>query len=71
MNAPPSIALATMAMEVAEKRAAAAINNWSLIGFWTRYKIPPCDRNVLSPVIHPVSAEFYRILDRLSAGEQP
>ena len=65
----PSIALARMVMHLAESRAAAA--NFGLAGFWTVCKIEPCTRDVLKPAIHPLSAEYYRIIDRLTRGERP
>jgi hypothetical protein len=64
------IGLADMAMTLAENRVVVSEGPW-VAGFWTRLKIPPCDRNELNPVIHPVSAEYYAIIDRISRGEAP
>jgi len=63
------IGLVDMTMRLAEQRAQALSGGWSVVGFWTIHKIAPCDRAVLNPKIHPVSAEYYRIIDRLSRGE--
>lgn len=70
ITAPPSIALAMMAMCLAEQRTIAAGNYWPK-GYWTFWKIRPRDRDQVSPTIHPLSTEYYKIIDRLSAGETP
>lgn len=64
-NVPPMGGIAIMAIELAEWR------NPALQGFWTRNRIPPCDRDQVNPYIHPVSAEYYRIIDRIARGERP
>jgi hypothetical protein len=58
------IGLADMAMRLAEQRS-------GIIGFWTRHKLEPCERSWANPATHEVSAEYYKIIDRLSRGEQP
>lgn len=60
------IGLARMAMLLAESRA-----DHSVAGFWTVHKLEPCQREFLNVAIHPFSAEYYRIIDRLSRGEKP
>jgi len=67
--APPSIALARMAICLAEERAEQAMRG--IKGLWTVHKIEPNPRDLVNPAIHPCSAEYYRIIDRISRGEHP
>jgi len=60
------LGLARKAMVLAESRAGHSVK-----GFWTRYKLEPCQRAVLNPEIHPFSREYYRIIDRITRGETP
>lgn len=64
------IGLIDMAMCLAERRVSVG-ENWSLAGFWTCHKIEPVYRDFVNPALHPVAAEYYRIIDRLSRGEKP
>jgi hypothetical protein len=61
--------LADMAMRLAELRASKT--HHEIIGFWTYNRIEPCDREIVNPAIHPVSAGYYQIIDRIARGEQP
>jgi hypothetical protein len=60
-----------MALTLAESRVTAHGCHWDVKGFWTVYKCEPCDRASLNPAIHPVSDEYYRIIDRITRGEKP
>jgi hypothetical protein len=70
-SVPPSIALAHMALGLAESRVTSNGNHWEILGFWTVHRCEPCDRASLNPAIHPVSSEYYRIIDRMNTGEAP
>jgi len=62
------MALANMAMCLAEQRTG---RTWPVLGFWTQCKIEPCPRAFVNSAMHPVSFEYYAILDRLARGEAP
>lgn len=61
--------IASMAMGLAELRLCRRQECFD--GFWTRYRISPVDRCALHPAIHPVSVEYYAIIDRITRGEKP
>jgi hypothetical protein len=58
--------LADMAMRLAEKRGPDYTK-----GFWTIQHLDPSPRKYARRATHPVSAEYYAIIDRISRGEKP
>jgi hypothetical protein len=58
--------LADMAMRLAEERGPNSTK-----GFWTTRHLDPAPRKCARPETHPVSAEYYAIIDRISRGEKP
>jgi hypothetical protein len=61
------IGFVNLAMRLAESRAATG----RLVGYWTVYKLAPTSRDSALPDIHPISTEYYRIIDRVARGERP
>lgn len=68
MNAPPSITLAIMAAKLAGVRVCGNPDYVFRPGGWCA--VPPRETLAL-PLMMQGSREYYRIIDRISAGEAP